>query len=417
MVKKTKKFLKRTKTKAKKRARFLLRHPFVLPVTIFFVVVFLGMGMFVTVGATTGGARDKHIVNIYVDGEKQTVSTRAKTVGDLFKRLEIGLIDEDIVEPSRDTLIIDDDTQVNVYRARPVSVIDGGRTITLLSAQRAPRLLAHEAGLKLLPEDEASLQSADENLLDNTSPEQVVIKRSVPIQLNIFGVIRQYRTTADTVAEVLAENDIEVRENETIQPSNPNAKITAGMLISINAPGIKTVAVTEPVPFASETITDDNLEVGQRELRTTGQNGERAVIYEITEENGQEVSRREIQTILTRQPVNEVYARGTKPATLSPNVSVSADKASLMASAGIAASDYPYVDYIISHESGWRPGAYNAGSGAYGLCQSLPASKMASAGADYLTNPVTQLVWCNGYASRYGGWQGAYNAWLAQGWW
>ena len=88
-----------------------------------------------------------------------------------------------------------------------------------------------------------------------------------------------------------------------------------------------------------------------------------------------------------------------------------------MAAAGIAASDYVYVDYIVTKESNWRPGAYNAGSGAYGLCQSLPASKMASAGADYLTNPVTQLIWCNGYSQRYGGWQGAYNAWLAQGWW
>ncbi len=417
MVKKSKKFLKKTKTKAKKKAKFLLRHPFLLPVTIFFVVVFFGMGMFVTVGATTGGAKDKHIVNIYVDGEKQTVSTRAKTVEELFDRLEIKLIDEDIVEPSRETPIIDDDTQVNVYRARPVSVIDGERTITILSAQRAPRLLAFEAGLKLHPEDDAILQSAEADLLENTSPEQVVINRSVPIQINIFGVIRQYRTTAKTVADVLIENNIELQERETVQPEDLTTSITSNMLISVNAPGVKTESVTEVIPYESETILDDNLETGQRELRTEGENGEKAVIYEITEENGEEVSRREIQTIVTKKPVNEVYARGTKPATLSPTVSVSEDKAALMAAAGIAASDYPYVDFIISHESNWRPGAYNSGSGAYGLCQSLPASKMASAGADYLTNPVTQLRWCSGYSSRYGGWQGAYNAWLAQGWW
>lgn len=417
MVKKTKRIIKKTKKNAKKKAKFLFRHPLILPVTIFTVVVFLGMGMFITLGATTGGAKDKHIVNIYVDGEKQIVSTRAKTVSELFERLDIELIDEDIVEPSRDSLIIDDDTQVNVYRARPVSIIDGDRTITLLSAQRAPRLLAYDAGIKLLPEDEAILQSAEADLLENTSPEQVVIKRSLPIQVNIFGVIRQYRTTADTIADVLNENAINLKDNETVQPSNLDTKVTANMLISINAPGIKTVAVTEVVAYGSETITDDNLEVGERELRTAGQNGERAVIYEILEESGQEVSRNEIQTIITKEPVTEVYARGTKPAVLSADVSVSDDKASLMAAAGIAAADYPYVDYIVTKESNWRPGAYNSGSGAYGLCQSLPASKMASAGADYLTNPVTQLVWCNGYASRYGGWQGAYNAWLAQGWW
>jgi soluble lytic murein transglycosylase-like protein len=89
-----------------------------------------------------------------------------------------------------------------------------------------------------------------------------------------------------------------------------------------------------------------------------------------------------------------------------------------MAAAGIAPEYYGAADYIISRESGWRPGAVNTSSGAYGLCQALPASKMATAGADYLTNPVTQLIWCTGYANgRYGGWGGAYQAWLAQHWW
>ena len=41
------------------------------------------------------------------------------------------------------------------------------------------------------------------------------------------------------------------------------------------------------------------------------------------------------------------------------------------------------------------------------------AASMATAGADWQTNPVTQLRWCSGYANRYGGWAGAYNHWLA----
>lgn len=183
----------------------MLRHPFILPMTVFFVVMFLGLAVFVIIGAETGGAKDAHIVNIYADGEKQTVSTRAKSVEDLFVRLEIPLLPEDIVEPSRETPIIEDDTQINVYRARPVSIIDGNRTITLFSAQQAPRLLASEAGLKLLPEDAAELQTATKDLLDNTSPEQVVVRRSLPIQITIYGVIRQYRTLAETVEDVLKE--------------------------------------------------------------------------------------------------------------------------------------------------------------------------------------------------------------------
>ncbi len=90
----------------------------------------------------------------------------------------------------------------------------------------------------------------------------------------------------------------------------------------------------------------------------------------------------------------------------------------LMAAAGIAASDFQAVDYILRKESSWNFRAVNASSGATGLCQALPASKMASAGADYLTNPVTQLRWCDGYAkARYGGWWPAYNFWTANHWW
>jgi hypothetical protein len=85
-----------------------------------------------------------------------------------------------------------------------------------------------------------------------------------------------------------------------------------------------------------------------------------------------------------------------------------------MSAAGIAVSDFAYVDYIIEHESEWRWLVYNSqGSGAYGLGQALPASKMAPFGDDYMTNPVTQLKWAQSYAlDRYGSWAAAYDYWV-----
>jgi hypothetical protein len=90
----------------------------------------------------------------------------------------------------------------------------------------------------------------------------------------------------------------------------------------------------------------------------------------------------------------------------------------LMQQAGIPRDEWSAVDYIVSHESSWRLSAVNARSGAYGLCQALPSWKMASAGGDYRTNPVTQLKWCHQYAhARYGGWWAAYSFWKAERWW
>lgn len=409
---------KKSHKSAKKRIRFFANHPFALPVTTFFVMVFFGLGMFVAVGASTVGANDKRIVDVYVDGEARTVTTRAKTVGELIERLEVPLIEEDRVEPSLDSIILEDNTQVNVFRARPVEVIDGDRTITLLTAQRAPRLIAYDAGMNLFPEDNVYLRGPDGSRLSSSFGERLVIERAIPIQLNVYSVVSTQRTSAKTVGEFLEQNAISVEEGATVQPANLDTAITKDLLIAVNKIGIVTESVVEPVAFDTETREDDSLSVGESVVQQEGSDGERTVVYEITIKDEVEVGRREIQSIVTRDPITKIVLRGKKPAVLSSSLNVSGDKQALMAAAGIAPVDYPYVDYIISRESGWRPGAVNSSSGAYGLCQSLPASKMASAGADYLTNPVTQLRWCSGYAAgRYGGWQGAYNAWLVQHWW
>lgn len=94
------------------------------------------------------------------------------------------------------------------------------------------------------------------------------------------------------------------------------------------------------------------------------------------------------------------------------------DKEQLMQLAGIPESDWQAVDYIVSHESSWNSSATNAESGAYGLCQALPANKMASAGQDWKDNPVTQLKWCHDYSTkRYGGWWGSFAFWQSNRWW
>lgn len=85
-----------------------------------------------------------------------------------------------------------------------------------------------------------------------------------------------------------------------------------------------------------------------------------------------------------------------------------------MAAAGIAPSDWGYVDFIASRESGWNPNATNPSSGACGLIQANPCSKVPGSGYD----PVDNLRWANGYATgRYGSWAAAYDFWVSNNWW
>lgn len=85
--------------------------------------------------------------------------------------------------------------------------------------------------------------------------------------------------------------------------------------------------------------------------------------------------------------------------------------------AGVSSYDLDVAYWIVSHESHCRYNATNRSSGAYGIPQSLPGSKMASMGADWKTNPITQIKWMNWYVNnRYGGWQGAKNWWVTHNW-
>ena len=88
----------------------------------------------------------------------------------------------------------------------------------------------------------------------------------------------------------------------------------------------------------------------------------------------------------------------------------------LLPSFGFSTNQFGCLNDIFSRESGWRYNAENA-SGAYGIPQALPGSKMASAGPDWQTNPTTQIKWGLGYIkSRYGTPCKAWAAWQVQGW-
>ncbi|MFF9280544.1 aggregation-promoting factor C-terminal-like domain-containing protein [Streptomyces griseosporeus] len=88
-----------------------------------------------------------------------------------------------------------------------------------------------------------------------------------------------------------------------------------------------------------------------------------------------------------------------------------------MARQMVASGQFQCFSNIVDHESSWNYRAVNASSGAYGLFQALPGSKMASAGADWQTNPATQIKWGLNYMNeRYGSPCDAWSFWQANHW-
>ena len=398
------------------------RHPYAVPV---FVVA--GLLILLAAGAFVYSLVNKNhqpppaplVVIINHDHVEQIVPSIEPTVGKLLAKLHISLHQGDVVEPGLSTPINQDDFRINIYRAVPVEIVDGAQRTFTYSAATTARAIANQTGNKLYPEDFATTVPVHNFVTQLAIGEQVVIDRATPVNLNLYGTTVQVRTHAKTVAELMQDKNIHLQANDQVVPA-PDTPITANMPIFIVRKGEKLQSVTQTIAMPVDTVYDNSLAYGTSAIRQQGSAGQEIITYQDQLQNGIVVSQTPIQTVVTVPPVTEIVAEGTNLAGIKGD----------MALAGIAPSDYYYADYIISHESGWCPtkaqgehygpaipdNAYTPFG--YGLCQATPGYKMSTAGADWATNPVTQLRWCNGYAlSKYGGWYYAYEHWVNYSWW
>lgn len=384
----------------KKSSRQPLAVPFIT-----FAVLLLVCGVVYLLARGTNKlppAHDAKIVIISHDKQQQIVPSKERTVGALLKKLNLSLNQGDVVEPSLAAKIDQDQYRVNIYRAKPVQVVDGNNQTYAFSAAKTPRAVAVAAGAQLFAEDQIVAEPTHDFIRQGAIGEQVVVRRATPVQVDLYGTPVTLRTQAKTIRDLIKEKDIQLIKNDKVTPGL-DTPITAGLQISFLRTGTKTETVTETIATPVQSVRDPSLAYGTKAVRQQGAPGQQTVTYEINIVNNVETGRKVIQKIINKAPVTQIEVVGT---------SLSGIKGD-MALAGIAPEDYNYADYIISHESGWRPDAGSTG-GPYGLCQAYPGTKMASAGADWQTNPVTQLRWCAGYAqSRYGSWAAAYNRWVA----
>jgi uncharacterized protein YabE (DUF348 family) len=314
----------------------------------------------------------------------------------------------DRVEPAAREPITQDNFLINVYRSAPVVVNDGGRLTYAKSAAATPRSIVKAAGVSLYGEDEARLEPTENFVLQKSVASRVVIDRAVPLTLTLYGQPLSVRTRADTVGQLLKEKKVTLSSDDTVKPA-AETPLTSDMQVAVVRNGIQVVAITEDVPAPVRTIIDMSLSFGSQAVRQEGSAGKRVQTYEINVQKGEEVSRKLLQSVVTVQPVERLIAKGN-------TVNIPADKLAVMAAAGISPSDYPYVDYVFSRESHWNAAAVNGG-GCTGLGQACPGSKLAAACPNWQTDAVCQTRFFTGYASRYGGWAGAYNAWINKGWW
>lgn len=341
------------------------------------------------------------ILTVFESGQKTSFKTNAKTVREALKAQKINFSKEDSVEPGLDEELTGAEYSINIYRAKPVVVEDGELKTKILTAAQTPRQIAKKAGLNVHNEDRLAFEESG-NILEDGSINTLKITRAKEISVDLFGKTESFRTQAKTVEDFLKEKKIVLGKDDGIS-IDLKTQITNGLNFRIWRNGKQTLTVEEPTDFQTETIQDANKDSGYKEIKEAGEKGTKSVTYEVEMQNGKEISRKKINETEIKAAKKQVVIVGTK--TSLP----AGSHTDWMSAAGIPAKDQGIANAIISQESGWQVTIMNKSSGAYGIPQALPGSKMASAGADWQTNPITQLKWMNSYViGRYKSWQAAY---------
>jgi uncharacterized protein YabE (DUF348 family) len=348
------------------------------------------------------------LITVHDRGTETAFITTKDTLKDALKDQGIQLDSKDAVEPSVEEKLVAPDYQVNIYRARPVTVIDGATRQKIITPYQSAERIVKDTGIALYAEDTTKLERSNDIVGDGAGL-QLVIDRATPLTIDLYGAKTDVRTQGETVGAMLKEKKITLGANDKASVSM-ETPITLGMSIRIWREGKQTINAEEAVAFETEQIKDADRPIGYKQVQTAGVAGKRTVTYEIEIQNGLEVARTEIASLVTVAPTKQVEVIGSKPNTLP--YTGGGSKTEWLAASNIPQESWGYADFMVQKESGWNPNAMNKSSGACGLAQALPCSKLGS----NWSNPVVSLNWMHSYVSRYGGWEGAYNFWLKNHW-
>ena len=202
-------------------------------------------------GKTSG----EHLVRIYDRGAEKTIVTKARTIREALKLAKFSIDErQDVVEPSIDSEMVAEKYNINIFRARPITIVDGNKRLKITTAEQTPALIAKAAGLTLYREDKTHFTNSDDLLVN--------------------GV---------------------------------------GLVMNIERSKQRTITEEIDVNFEIEQIKDNSQPIGFKSVKQLGEKGVRKVTYQVEMENEREIIRKEVVSEITKQPKKQIEIIGTKP--------------------------------------------------------------------------------------------------------
>lgn len=289
------------------------QHPLLRNITI------LGMAAVITGGflgfvVPDVGAADASLVTIYVDGDKQAMTTDADTVREILDRTGVEVGGSDVVEPGLDAEITGQTFNINVYRSHPVVITDPDKeeVYRTETAHQSPRLIAEEAeAVTVYEEDELEMELVTNFVTSDFVGHKVIIDRAVPVNVELANRETVMRTHASTVEGMFQEKDVNIGRNDIVKPGL-DAPIKKGMEVSLTRVGYKTITKEEPIAPPTKKVFNNDRPLEYEKVEEQGEPGVALVTYKVEYRNGEVVSRSRVRRVVDSEPEPQVVVVGNK---------------------------------------------------------------------------------------------------------
>ncbi len=253
--------------------------------------------------------KNQNIVTIFDGDSKQTITIKDSTVKDVLKKAKIKVKPSDIIEPGLDYKI-NSDIYINIYRANPITIIYGDQKINILTPYKQADQILKQAKIKYYPEDKSKIE------INNLTPSEgigveLIIERAKTLNLSLYGNNNVFRTQSNTVGEFLKEKNIKISKLDKVNYKKTD-KIIEGMNLEIWQEGEQRKTIEEIIEFTSRKIYNYDKPSGYKNIKVQGQVGKKIVTYKVNIKNKQEISREEINSVVVKEPVQEIIEIGVK---------------------------------------------------------------------------------------------------------
>ena len=338
-------------------------------------------------------------VTVVVEGKARHVRTMSATVAGTLRDAKLTVGQHDVLAPSPQSRVRSGSV-VQLRRGRLLELnVDGLQREVWTTDQTVDQALSHLGYGAAQPTGVSRSQRLP------LTPTQISLVMPKRVTVVVNHRRQTVETTAVTVANLLADLSVALSSYDKVSLPLGTQPVD-GLTVTVKVASLTVRTVVSKVPYHVVSKPNPDAYQGTTKVLKAGKAGTNRITYQYVYMDGKLIARTVVWVIAGAKPRTQIQSVGTKARSSAGPVPASEAQRiakQLVTARGWDGTQFGCLVDLWDRESHWNVHAGNPVTGAYGIPQALPGSKMATAGPDWQNNATTQIKWGLGYiASRYG---------------